>query len=130
MSQLSGIDTGLEQFKADDIISEDSLIGDVDKSNMVMTDDTVDSPPKPVERTPIEYPKKARRKGITGYVVLNLLLDQTGRVQKVKVLESKPAGVFDDVAIASVKSWKFKPAEYQGKPVKVWAKQKIRFELN
>ena len=40
------------------------------------------------------------------------------------------SGVFDDIAVASVKRWKFKPAEYQGKPVKIWAKQKIRFELN
>jgi len=41
MSQLSGIDTGLEQFKVDDLVSEDLLIGEVDKTNMIMTDDTV-----------------------------------------------------------------------------------------
>lgn len=129
-SQLAGIDTGLEAFRTADLLDEDALLGDVNKDDMVMTDDTVDSLPNPVKRSPIEYPKKARKLGITGYVLMNLLISKDGHVQKVKVLESNPEGVFDEVAVAAVNSWEFKPAEYQGKPVKVWAKQKIRFDLN
>ena len=128
-SQLSGLDTGLEAFQSEDLLSDDALLGDVGK-DMVMTDDTVDQPPQPARRSPIEYPKKARKQGITGYVLMNLLINKQGRVEKVKVLESDPAGTFDDVAVAAVRSWEFKPAQYQGKPVKVWAKQKIRFDLN
>jgi len=128
-SQLSGLDTGLEAFRADDLLSDDKLLGDVGK-DMVMTDDTVDQAPQPSRRTPIEYPQKARRMGVTGYVLMNLLINKQGHVEKVKVLESKPAGVFDEVAVGAVKSWEFKPAEYQGQAVKVWAKQKIRFDLN
>jgi protein TonB len=128
-SQLSGLDTGLEAFQSEDFIDDNALLGDVGK-DMVMTDDTVDQAPQPARRSPIEYPKKARKLGITGYVLMNLLINKQGRVEKVKVLESDPAGTFDDVAIAAVKTWEFKPAQYQGKAVKVWAKQKIRFDLN
>ena len=128
-SQLSGLDTGLEAFQTGDLLSDDALLGDVGK-DMVMTDDTVDQPPQPARRSPIEYPKKARKLGVTGYVLMNLLINKQGHVEKVKVLESDPEGTFDDVAVAAVKTWEFKPAQYQGKPVKVWAKQKIRFDLN
>ena len=128
-SQLSGIDTGLAAFQSGDLISDDALLGDVGK-DMVMTDDTVDQAPKPSRRTPIDYPAKARKLGITGYVLMNLLVNKQGRVEKVKVLESEPAGTFDDVAVSAVRTWEFQPAEYQGKAVKVWAKQKIRFDLN
>jgi len=128
-SKLSGMDTGLEAFSTGDLVSDDKLLGNVG-DDMVMTDDTVDQPPKPARRTPIEYPKKARKLGVTGYVLMNLLVNKQGHVEKVKVLESSPEGVFDDVAVAAVKTWTFKPAMYKGKAVNVWAKQKIRFDLN
>ena len=127
-SVLSGVDTGLASFMADDMDLGDSILGDVDK-NMVMTEDTVDVAPKPTVRSAMEYPKKAKSQGIKGYVLINLLVSENGRVEKVKVLESEPEGVFDEVAVAGVKSWEFKPAQYKGKAVKVWAKQKIRFDF-
>ena len=127
-SSLSGVDTGLDSFMSDDIGMNDSLLGDVDK-NVVMSEDSVDEAPKPAQRSAMEYPKKARKNGVTGYVLMNLLISSEGSVEKVKILESEPAGVFDEVAIAGVKSWEFKPAQYQGQSVKVWAKQKIRFDL-
>ena len=127
-SNLSGIDTGLDAFMSDDMDMEDSLLGDVGK-NMVMSEDSVDVAPQPAQRSAMEYPKKARKMGVTGYVLMNLLVSKEGRVEKVKVLESEPAGVFDEAAISGVKSWEFKPAQYKGEAVKVWAKQKIRFDL-
>ena len=127
-SSLSGIDTGLDAFMTDDMDMDDALLGDVGK-NMVMTEDSVDAAPQPVQRAAMEYPKKARKSGVTGYVLMNLLVSREGRVEKVKVLESEPAGVFDEVAVSGVRSWQFKPAQYRGEAVKVWAKQKIRFDL-
>jgi protein TonB len=128
MSSLGGIDTGLESFMSGDMDMGDSLLGDVGK-DMVMTGDTVDVAPKPLQRSAMDYPKKARASGVEGYVLMNLFITQSGRVDQVKVLESYPEGVFDEVAVAGVKSWTFEPAMYQGKAVKVWAKQKVRFDL-
>jgi periplasmic protein TonB len=128
-SAISGMDFGLPEFALGDMGEMgEGMLGDM--KNVVMSEDSVDVAPKPSERAAIEYPKKARAKGITGYVVMNLLVAANGNVEQVKVLESVPAGTFDEVAIASVKAWKFEPASYQGKAVKVWAKQKIRFDLN
>lgn len=127
-STLSGIDTGLDAFMSGDMKMEESLLGDVGK-DVVMSEDSVDEAPKPTHRSAMEYPSKARKSGITGYVLMNILVNQDGSVAKVKVLESEPAGLFDDVAIAGVKEWKFRPAQYKGQAVKVWAKQKISFNL-
>ncbi len=127
-SSLSGIDTGLDAFMTGDMDMDDALLGDVGK-NMVMSEDSVDVAPQPTERTAMAYPKKARKMGVSGYVLMNLLINKEGGVEKVKVLESQPAEVFDDVAVTGVKTWRFKPAQYKGEAVKVWAKQKVRFDL-
>ena len=127
-SSLSGIDTGLDAFMSEDMNMDDALLGDVGK-NMVMSEDSVDVAPQPSERSAMEYPKKARKMGVSGYVVMNLLINKQGGVEKVKVLESQPANIFDDVAVTGVKTWRFKPAQYKGEAVKVWAKQKVRFDL-
>lgn len=127
-SSLSGIDTGLDSFRSSDMDMDNSLLGEVGE-DVVMSEGSVDKAPKPSERSAMEYPKAAKKKGIKGYVILNLLIDAQGNVSKVKVLESEPSGVFDTVAIEGVKSWHFTPGEYKGKAVKVWAKQKIRFDF-
>jgi protein TonB len=83
-----------------------------------------------VSRTPLEYPAAAAKKRIKGYVVVNLLIGKDGSVELAKVIASNPAGVFDQAALRGVRGWRFAPAKYKGNPVKVWAKQKVRFDLN
>lgn len=126
-SNLSGIDTGLESFMSADL-EENSLLGDVDK-DVIMSEESVDEAPTPSQRGAMEYPKAAKKMGLKGYVVVNLLINKQGEVEKSKILESEPAGVFDDVVLAGVSLWKFKPAQYKGEAVKVWAKQKVRFDF-
>lgn len=126
-SMVGGVDVGLG-FSLDDMGLGDGMLGDLD--NVAMTSDTVDVLPKPNSRPMLDYPKRARAKGITGYVKFNLLINPFGQVEKIKVLESVPSGVFDEVALANIRGWKFDPAQYQGKPVKGWFEQTIRFDLN
>lgn len=57
-------------------------------------------------------------------------MDTDGSVRQTQVLESSPSGVFDDAALQGVRSWQFEPAKYKGDSVRVWAKQKIRFDLS
>ena len=76
------------------------------------------------------YPPSAKKQGIRGYVVLSVLVDIDGSVDQLQVLESHPSGIFDNAALQGVRAWHFEPAKYQGEAVKVWAKQKIRFDLS
>jgi periplasmic protein TonB len=123
-----GIDFGLPEFAIDTgSIVTDKIIGNVD--NVVMTAESVDIKPVAGTRVPAQYPEKARKKGITGYVSFNILISAEGNVEDIRVLESSPSGVFEESAMEALKNWKFEPAVYQGKKVKVWAKQKISFKL-
>ncbi len=128
-SSLSGIDLGIPGLEAGNLNDlQDSLLGDTD--DVVMTDDSVDAPPRPTYQAPVEYPRQARARGTQGYVVLSLLISAAGEIEKVQVLEAQPAGVFDQAAIEGVRNWRFEPAQYQGRNVKVWARQRVRFDLS
>lgn len=128
-SNLAGIDLGLPEFSMDNLNGLDNdLLGGSD--GIVMTDDTVDNVPKAIYQSPATYPARARAKGVEGYVVFSLLIGITGEIEQVKIIESQPQGVFDDAAMQSMQGWKFEPAQYKGKPVKTWAKQRIRFDLS
>lgn len=128
-ANLSGIDFGLPGFDMSDLNALDGdLLGGAD--GMVMTDDTVDDPPRATFQAPMQFPPRAKAKGITGYVVLSLLIGVTGQIEEIRVVESFPEGIFDDVAVQGVSQWKFQPANYQGQAVRAWAKQRVRFDLS
>lgn len=125
-SSLSGLDFGLPQFEQTGL---DAAAGILGEGGGTMTDDTVDSPPRPIVQNPMPYPPRAKAQGVTGYVLLSVLIGPTGQVERAKVLESSPPGVFDDVAVQGVQGWKFEPASYKGEAVRVWATQRVRFDL-
>ena len=128
-TNLSGIDFGLPGYDMTDLNGLDSdLLGGA--NGVVMTDDTVDDPPQATFQAPMQYPPRAKAKGQKGYVVLSLLIGVTGEIEQVTVVESFPEGLFDDAALQGVSQWKFAPAMYQGKAVRAWARQRIRFDLS
>lgn len=126
-SMLGGIAMNIPELSFGNLFQDASSLLDQAGDDNGMNDGSVDVPPKVVSRTEMEYPNSALKEGIGGYVVVNLLIDTDGNVEMVKVLESQPSGVFDDAATRGVKDWKFAPAKSKGKPVKMWAKQKIKF---
>lgn len=107
---------------------DENLLGKT--GNAVMTADLVDVPPKPVTRGSFKYPSAAKKNGVKGYVLLSVLVETDGSVNQVQVLESNPSGIFDAAALHGIRNWHFEPAKYKGETVRVWAKQKIRFDLS
>jgi protein TonB len=86
-------------------------------------------PARVLQRTPPRFPSGARRDGVTGRVVLHLHVDASGVVVDARVLESEPAGTFDAAALEAVRTWTFRPATSDGRPVDSWVRQTIRFAL-
>lgn len=128
-TSLSGIDFGLPAFDIDNLNTLDGdLLGNA--NGVVMTDDTVDDPPQATLQVPMQYPPRAKARGIKGYVVLSLLIGVTGEIEQVTIVESYPEGVFDDAALQGINQWKFTPARYQGQAVRAWARQRVRFDLS
>jgi len=84
--------------------------------------------PRFVHRSNPVYPPSMKRQGKEGVVMIEALVDATGKVRKVDVVES--AGeLFDQAAIAAIQGSTFIPANTNGKPVPVLLRVPIRFRL-
>jgi protein TonB len=83
-------------------------------------------PKKLVHVAPL-YPEIARTARIEGIVVMEALLDATGKVDSVRVLRS--VALLDDAAIRAVKQWRYTPTELNGVPVPVLMTITVRFAL-
>lgn len=83
----------------------------------------------PILRIPPVYPLEARRRKIEGWVRIEMTVLEDGSVAEVKVREAKPAGVFEEAAMAAVMRWKFSPVTAGGRAVRRRAGQTLRFEL-
>ncbi len=57
-----------------------------------------------------QYPYKAKRRRIEGYVLLHILIDDEGRAQEIKVVEEKPRGYFAKAARQAARRSLFQPA--------------------
>ena len=74
----------------------------------------LDAPLTPLVRTPPMYPIQAKRRGIEGWVKVNFMVNQKGFVEKIKVVDAQPEGVFDQSAIQSISTWRFNPGTVEG----------------
>lgn len=84
----------------------------------------------PIMKMAPEYPGRAARRGIEGYVVLEYTVTKQGTVKDVAVVESKPSSIFNRAAIRSAKGYKYQPRMESGKPVEVpGVRTKIVFRL-
>ena len=128
-SNLSGIAFDLPGLQFEDLGDSAGSLLSTNEDDVVHTSDTVDTPPRPVEQPACKFPSRLQDRGIEGYVTLSLLLNPSGAIERVKVIESKPPGEFDQTALDCVRRWRFEPALYKGEPVKTWARQTMKFKL-
>jgi periplasmic protein TonB len=86
------------------------------------------TPPAIVREVRPEYTEDARRMGIEGDVVLEIIVRHDGTVGEVKVLRGL-AGGLDRRAIEAVRQWRFSPARRYGTPVDVVVEVAVEFKL-
>jgi protein TonB len=70
-----------------------------------------------ISSAPPAYPPLARSQGVEGDVTLDALIDETGRVTRIKTI-SGPI-LLQDAAPAAVRQWKYEPATLDGKAVPI-----------
>ncbi len=76
------------------------------------------------------YPPQALRRGLTGLVMLRILVDENGKPIDVAVETSSGERMLDDAAMKFVlKRWHFVPATKDGRPIQAYALVPINFEL-
>jgi protein TonB len=75
------------------------------------------------------YPELARRRGLEGLVVLEVLVDLAGAPERVTVNRSSGHEVLDSGAVEAVKRWRFAPARREGQAVAARVQVPVRFAL-
>jgi len=86
------------------------------------------SRPEIINRINPQYTEVARKARLQGTVIVEAIIDETGHVTNVKVLKGLPMGL-DKAAVEAVQRWTFKPAMFQGKPVKVYYTLTVNFQV-
>ncbi len=76
------------------------------------------------------YPDKVAEQGVEGNVVLLLLIDATGVVKEVAVVEANPEGIFEESALSAFRNARFEPAQKNGRAVKSRVLIKVSYELS
>ncbi len=64
-----------------------------------------------------DYPKRARRRGLEGRVLLRVIVDPEGRPAGLNVLKSSGHRLLDRAALRTVRVWRFFPARRNGQTV-------------
>lgn len=85
--------------------------------------------PVPVNKVAPEYPPEARKEGIQGRVVIDVLVDRDGEAVKVKAAES-PHDLLTKAAIMALEQWQFKPGTINGEPAIMKIQVKLDFKLD
>jgi protein TonB len=75
------------------------------------------------------YPSSARRLGVQGTTLLNVLVADDGRVANVIVKQSAGHPDLDQAAAEAVRRWRFEPARRGTEKVAMWVQLPVEFRL-
>ena len=78
----------------------------------------------------LKYPEMARRAGIEGRVVIQVLIDEKGHIISTTIIKSLGNNGCDQAAIDAIMAVKWKPAMQRDKPVKVSVAIPVIFTLH
>jgi protein TonB len=93
--------------------------------------DRVSIPPTLIKRVDPKYPLQAFNMGISGTLTVNALINETGDVVRTEILKGIKGGYgFEKSAETAIRQWKFRPAEKDGVPVRVWKPIDINFKMS
>jgi len=85
-------------------------------------------PPRLLHEVKAQYTEEGRRRGLTGDVLLEIVVRRDGSVGDVRVLQGLGAGL-DERAITAVRQWRFDAARRKGVPVDVLVEVAVQFTL-
>jgi TonB family protein len=85
-------------------------------------------PPRPIYSPVPEFSEKARKAGEQGTVTVSLIVGDDGKPRGARVMCSSVPGL-NDVAVETIKTWRFEPATKARKPIAVEMAVEVDFKL-
>jgi protein TonB len=86
------------------------------------------TPPQLLYKVEPEFSEEARKAKHQGVVLLSIVVDASGNVRNIRVLQQLGLGL-DEKAIEAVSRWRFQPGLFDGKPVATEATVQVNFQL-
>ena len=88
-----------------------------------------DDPPIPLKPIRPRYPEIAQEAGIEGTVVVQVFVDEKGRVKDTVILKGIPNTGLDEAATEAIRKVRFRPAKQRERAVGVWISIPVNFRL-
>jgi protein TonB len=76
-----------------------------------------------------DYPAVARQFGLTGRVLMRVLVEPDGMPREIVIANSSGHDMLDQAALKSVRAWRFLPARRAGEAYASWVEFPVRFDL-
>ena len=83
--------------------------------------------PKLISSVASSYPAAAKAAHAEGDVLIDALIDSTGKVVSTKVINGSP--LLQQAAVDSLRFWKYEPARLNGEPIPIHIKVNVNFRL-
>lgn len=83
----------------------------------------------PIFRVEPQYPPRAYNRGIEGWVKAEFDISETGSVENIRIIDSKPRNIFNRYVIKALKKFRFRPKIVDGVAVKQSSSQFFEFKL-
>jgi TonB family protein len=91
---------------------------------------TVNTPLRQIVGAPANYPPRAVRRNIEGFVIVKFTVTKSGDVENIQITQAEPEGMFDESVMAAVKKYKFQARVVNGEPVETKdVEKKVVFKL-
>lgn len=87
----------------------------------------LDRPLQPLAAKAPDYPRNLCAQGVTGSVVVEFFIDETGRVRMPMVYEAQN-DILAGLSVLAVEQWRFSPPSSRNQPVLVRVRQKFDFQ--
>jgi protein TonB len=100
--------------------------GSIDRGKVFMT---WEEAPELIKMVTPTYPELAKKAGVEGKVILQIIVDENGNVMDPRVVVADPPGIFEEAALEAILRWKFKPAKQRGNNIRVIMGQQVDFTL-
>ena len=129
----SGVPEGMEEGVPGGVVGGlpggviGGVIGGTGTGPVPMPVRDVDRPPRLLRQVRPIYPSEAFVKKVEGTVVIEIVIDEQGRVSRMRILTSVP--LLDAAALEAVRQWVFVPAQKRGRTVATIAVAPVSFRI-
>jgi len=86
-------------------------------------------PPRRTRGAEPKYTPEARKARVSGIVIVEVIIDTTGRIVAARILKALPFGL-SQAAIDCVRQWRFTPATRHGHAIAVFYNLTVNFRLD